>query len=52
MNIWFIHTSGKVKQSFFPLKFGGRIFLLLRGGGTLSKPLTLLEKKKIFFGRI
>ncbi|WNP36407.1 hypothetical protein RN333_09545 [Enterobacter kobei] len=52
MNIWFIHAGGKIKQPFCLFKFGNRIYLLLRGGGALSKPLTWLEKEKDFFRRI
>ncbi|WP_158684894.1 hypothetical protein [Enterobacter sp. SA187] len=52
MNIWFIHAGGKVKEPFCPLRFGGRIFLLLRSGGSLSKPLMWLEKEKKFLRRV
>ncbi|WP_318375355.1 hypothetical protein [Enterobacter sp.] len=52
MNIWLIHTGGKVKEPFCPLKIGDRIFLLLRSGGTLSKRLKWLEKEEKFFRRL
>jgi len=52
MNIWFVHTGGKVKEPFCPLKIGSHIFLLLQSGGALSKPFKWLEKERKFFRRL
>lgn len=52
MDIWYIHAEGKIQEPFCPLKIGSRIFLLLRSGGTISKPLSWLEKERNFLRRI
>lgn len=52
MNIWFTHAGGKVNQPFCLLKLGGNIYLLLRGGGAVSKSLAWLDKERKCFRRI
>lgn len=52
MNIWFVHAGGKVIEPFCPLKIGDRLFLLLRSGGALPKPLEWLQKEKAYLRRI